>query len=383
MPTNCFENIIGLSRTECQCFDNNKPVDYNTSESGYYLDEIEGLNLDMLSAIADCETGNLWELMSWSRDESIKGFKTDLLNAIMMRTKLKRVPYRGVIGDQSQSKAIDVNGDYAGLRMFCADMLSGRMRVKRIGTYFTSGGTVNLQVYNNEDDLPLYTNSFVTQGMKLTWHTLATPIELPMSTETFTNCEYWFLAVNNPLNKPRDNKYTCSCGSAPSYSARIWNTSLMNWNYISDVRYQWLNYVMITGTEGDITSVDERLSWGTINRNYGIFLDVDFDCKVEETLCKGQINYDSNPLAQVMAVAVRYKAGQLLIEKILSTGILNRYTMSDRERLLNKKSTYQKEYNDRITYLAEQIAKPENINAISDCFSCYDESGFAKVGLFT
>jgi len=49
----CYNYIIGLSRTNCECFD--IPADASESMSGLYLDELESLNI--INAISECAKG--------------------------------------------------------------------------------------------------------------------------------------------------------------------------------------------------------------------------------------------------------------------------------------------------------------------------------------
>ena len=61
----CFENIIGLSRTDCECVEA-RPVDAGVTESGLYLDELDGLTIRMAEAKRDCGEGGLWTMMDLS-----------------------------------------------------------------------------------------------------------------------------------------------------------------------------------------------------------------------------------------------------------------------------------------------------------------------------
>ena len=62
----CFENIIGLSRTPCPCVEDLN-ADAVVSESGLFLDELDGLSINMLNAGVDCGQGTLWEMLARAR----------------------------------------------------------------------------------------------------------------------------------------------------------------------------------------------------------------------------------------------------------------------------------------------------------------------------
>ena len=87
----------------------------------------------------------------------------------------------------------------------------------------------------------------------------------------------------------------------------------------------------------------------------------------DKLICR---EYDrENAIAVTMAWAVMYKAGELLIESILNSNEINRYTMMNREALYGKRSHFRKEYETRIMYLAQVIDFSS-----SDCFICRDNT---------
>jgi hypothetical protein len=133
---------------------------------------------------------------------------------------------------------------------------------------------------------------------------------------------------------------------------------------------------MVTGVSGN--DLTDRENWGTSSHNMGLFLDVEFKCEVSDLICDQDFDFQNNPIAISMAWAVRYKAGFLLIDLILASGNINRHTMMDRERLMQKKNTYNTEYQNRIQYLTDQINYKMN-----DCLACQDFDDLHKVGIFS
>lgn len=61
----CLDTVIGLSRTVCNCYED-QPADYDVSDSGLYIDELEGLNLQIAGGAADCEQGGVFDLLQKS-----------------------------------------------------------------------------------------------------------------------------------------------------------------------------------------------------------------------------------------------------------------------------------------------------------------------------
>ena len=62
MSLTCLENIVGLSETACNCWDAEKPVDFdalNASSSGLYVAAADTIPLKWANSSADCENGGL------------------------------------------------------------------------------------------------------------------------------------------------------------------------------------------------------------------------------------------------------------------------------------------------------------------------------------
>ena len=87
--TDCYENIIGLSRTECTCYDDDKPADFDTSESGLYLDELEPL--DQLEGLDNCEKGSVWEAMEKARENAVRFFIQDTNSKLLQTYQTMKV----------------------------------------------------------------------------------------------------------------------------------------------------------------------------------------------------------------------------------------------------------------------------------------------------
>lgn len=369
--TNCLSHIIGLSQTTCECFDDGKPNSAITSESGLYLDEIEGLNLNLIDSAEDCETGGIWDAMEKARENATLAFKTDLMASLLGRYKAKRNPFTGIVGSSKFKNSLTLSGTYGGVRIYCANIISGLMTINRIGLVFEQAATFDIYVYNNVDDTPIQTYEVNSVANKLTWFTLPAPLNLEMSDETSENPQYYILYSVSGKN-PKDIQGGCGCSS--QVYKYYWNIN--NPVFKSYERDRWSEYIMLTGIQG--STISEREDWTTSSYLNGIMLDAEFVCKQNELICKQNLNFESNPLAMVMAYTVRFKAAALLIDSILSSSNLNRVTMMEREALYGKRSSYLKNYNERIEYLSNQINWKAN-----DCLACNDFDDVIKVGILS
>lgn len=367
----CLDNIIGLSETQCDCFDQDKPLDYNVSNSSLFLDQLEGINLRLIDAVSDCEQGSIWDMMAKARTNAISDFKNALITGLTTKYKYKRQPFSGTIGSDKFTKSLSLSNTYAGRRIYAANIISGVMSVRRIGILMDADASFDIDVYDSYSDTAIAMYSVSSVAKKLTWFSLATPLVLSMNSDGSGAPEYYFIYQRNGFS-PMDSNDSCGCSSG--MYKYYWNTSKPQFrSYEKD---RWNEYIMITGITGN--DIYDLRNWSTQNYTMGILLDVEFKCKVSDLICKESLDFEYNPLALTMAHAVRYNAGAKLIDTILASGDPNRYTMTDRERLMGKKNTYTREFLDRIGYLTEQINYKAN-----DCLACNDFDDIIKVGIFS
>jgi hypothetical protein len=369
---NCLDNIIGLSRSTCDCFDSGRPYDANESKSGRYLDETEGLNLNMTDAAADCEQGSVWDILSRARSNALLNFKTDLMARLVSIYKHRRKAFSGLMGGGDFKNSLtNQTGDYAGVQIACTNIIGGVMTIKRIGLVFDQTADFKIWIYDNVTESALIEYDVHANANALTWFDLPSPLSLDMNNFGNDNPRYWIVYPTG-VYKPKDNRASCGCGG--SHYKYYWN--LEKPKFVSYEKYRWSEFVMFTGTTGSDITKDGRASWSTSQYLQGLLLDVDFKCKVQDLICTDAIDFDSNEVAATMAAAVQYKAAAFVIDNILASGNINRYTMTDKERLIGKKNTYQKEYADRVEWVAQKI----NVEA-NDCLVCDDFNDLIKIGI--
>lgn len=367
--TDCLQYIIGLSQTDCECFEVGKPVDYSTSDSGIYLDQVEGLELNVINSIKNCEKGSLWDIMSQARLSAIGYFKADLIASLLTKYKQKRQPFAGVIGSQSNKSNLSLQTTYAGERIYASNIIGGVMKIKRIGFFMNADNSFNVEIRNEFDDDALYILPVSSQANKLYWNTV--DIELPMNHETNDNPNYY---ITYPLAGMQPKNTTNGCGCSQSVYKYYW--SIDSPKFKSYQKDRWSEFIMVTGISGN--DLTDRENWATSSYNNGIFLDVEFKCEVSDLICDQDFDFSNNSIAIAMAYAIRYKAAFLLIDSILASSEINRFTMMDRERLMQKKNTYNTEYHSRLDWITNEINYKAN-----DCLTCNDFDDIKKVGIFS
>lgn len=345
---NCLNNIIGLSQNECECYDDGRPSDFNESNSGLFLDELEGLNLRTIASDVECGEGNIWLKMEQAITNAITNFKTDLLSSIMLTQRNARKPFNGIIGQLKYKTVNVIPTTWTGLRINPREFKGSILTIKGITTLMDTDVLFDVFIYDNISSTPLHTiaNVNATTGTA-TENPLPTPIELPLYREGYDELEYQIVYQPSGFN-PLDNKVTCGCSRTENFE-------------------KWLT---LEGIQGDL--IAEREDWNKNGFANGLALNVSMTCNTSEIICGGDssdsLDFENDGVALSMAYAIRFKAGEILIEDILASGEINRFTMLDKERLWGKRNHYRKEFRTRIVYISDTIDIDSN-----DCLVCGDK----------
>lgn len=355
----CLDKIIKLSRTDCNCFDADKPLDYNEGKSDIYLHELEGLNLDVLNQSSNCESGNIWELMSRARENATKQFKADLLGCIGSNYTNKRQNYSGLVGSTAFNATINYVQNKAGIVLKPYNIVGGHMNIKRIGLMFNTTSPLTISVFSNEDMInPIAIYNVTSNANILEFVNLSTPLKLPLWPSTLnTNIEYYFVYDLMGSYLPKNNKNCGGCGQTDA-----------NRPYAS-----WLNVKGIVGY--NTTPYNQFQNTAELN---GLVIDAEFNCDSSRLICSEDqpLNFEGDGRAMQIAYAIRFKAGHLLLDSILSSPNINRYTMMDRESLYGKRNHYRAKYEEWIGWLCENTEVQNN-----DCLICRPNRNVIKGGI--
>lgn len=352
----CLDNAIKLSRTECECFDTDKPEDFSEGQSEVYLDELPGLSLEQIKSNEGCEQGGLWDMLSKARASAQLQLKTDLLTLINENYKSRNENYNGLIGQSGFSGTLNFSAAYAGVMYSFANIVGGYINVKRIGLAINQTTPVTIQVYDNDQNKtsPLAQYTFTPTANTLSYATIVGGLKLPMWSENGVQLKYYFVYSTAGGFLPKDNKADCGCGGKSS-------------------QVSWKNWLSATGIRGSSTDVD---SFSTIDKHLnGLILDVSLTCEISRLICSDEypLDFDNDPKAMQIAYATRFKAGEILISNILASNEINRYTMLNREELYGKRNSYAKSYNDLLEYLIGVIEVKN-----TDCLICRNSSVFQR-----
>ena len=361
MSTNdpCFEHIIGLTRSQCECLGCSS--DDEISDSDLYLDELEPLSSTLIQALESCEKGDLCDIMRNARAEAVKKTKTDILKKILENNQPARAKFKGSIGNLATTDTLLLSQTYSGVRMLMADVRSGYMRITNIRPMFAEDHTgFSLMIYNNIGDL---VDTVLLNAIADTLTANTVDIELPLHYDFLNNTKYFFIYASAGMNP-----YNLGVGCG-------WNEQ----NPCFHKHFKgWESWAMLSGyTTDTLNFIDHNIYTGNICNTNGLIFDVEFYCKSEEVICKDEFDYVGNPLAMSVAFAVLYQTAIYTVDTVFGDTEMNQLRMANGETLMNYRAKWVEDYDKEIAYLGQYI----DINA-NDCFKCRDKYGFINRTIF-
>jgi hypothetical protein len=361
----CFDEIIGLSQTVCECYPDNN---YDASKSCMWLDEAEGLTLRRIEALEDCATDdNLFMLMDRARTKAIQRFVGETQAKMAERYDPARTIYTGYIGKNAKKYVRNINNTYAGMRLRTGQITGGYLKITAINTLFEATGTVSLDIYNSLNE-KLYSISLDTQAGVMKRNVLATPISLPLWDGRCDELDYVFVYTYDSLNKPYDTKVSC-CG-------KVYNFSCLHPYYRqrSNKLDGWAMYVMAGALA--VNSLDfSDLSCTTSDYTNGLQLEVNAYCDTTKQFCFEQQDIN-NPMYLMTAKAIMHAAAQYLCIALITSDKINRYTMIDREALENVRLMHESKYQAAIEHL---VVTADLRN--TDCYICKNKFNIQRAVL--
>ena len=357
LDISCYDNVVGLSQTDCNCYDANTGVE---SLSGLYLDEAQGLNLRAVNDMEDCTYGTLWERMQKAMNKGITYFIADTNAKLIKNYSLRKQKFKGSIGTSKYNGNLSILKTYAGVELFCSNVVGGVLKVKGVNTIFSATGTITLYIYDNNGTLHS-TQTLNTIAGKVCTNTFASVVELPMHNDNLDNIEYFFVYEYSAANIPKSNQLSCGCGGDHYY----FNAEKPD--FTSKSTSKWKSWLMATGIQKDtLTFVDNITDMQFGNTTNGLILNIELGCNVSETICKDSLDFGGqDPFALTIAFAIQHKAAEYLANDILTSGDINRYTMLDNENLMASSVFHSDAYKESVEYVVSEA----HID-LTDCLTC-------------
>lgn len=374
----CYAGAIGLARTACPCADA-APVGFNDSQSGLYVADLGPLS--DLEGYGDCGTGSVWDALDNARDRAIRTFIADTDSMLAGMHKQKRSKWVGGIGRAENNGPVAGSELHAGIRIACAPVRGGYMKVTKIGGYFDAGGDLDVMVYDRHNVL----RASVTIAVNANAHTVVTLpddeiIELPLFDDFLNEAQYFFVYTRaDAPGTAADNRISCNCGGSFSGSFNCSSPYYNNLRHVPryGMAYGFADWVMAGGWTGDTLADFGSVSPTAQNKCYGLTLYAEIGCNINQVLCGGALNFSGNPLAMSIAHAIQYKAAEYMALDVLSSSRLSRSQLINREVLVQNQATWRGKYNEHVNYIVSNADLSAN-----DCLECRSVATMAVQGVF-
>ena len=340
----CLENnTIGLTKTDCPCFDTDKPTDYDTSLSGLYLDELVALN--DIKKLENCEHGSMWKIMENSIDEATALVEEDLISCVKEKVSKAKVSCNKTIGGFKHDKNLTQTTTYAGLKVTLWNLKGATALLRSITTLFGATGTVNAKVIFKNLDIADQTLVLNTTANGQNENTI-TPIEVHQYSEYCDNVEMYIVYEVDQNVLARNNEIDCGC---------------------SKENKCWEEFGKFEGVSGDdLTNIQ---NWNTTRHAEGLLLGMSFRCKEENVICDGQIEWADN-YGKNIARAIQYLSAFKVYEKIYYSNDPSVWTTVGKEDLETMLPRLESKYREYLGKVCKEIDLSN-----TDCFVCKDDWG--------
>lgn len=346
----CLDNIIGITQSTCECTIGGLTAEQlkqaKASTSGLYLDaNLEGgVNFSDIQNIDYCD--DYFSMATKAIAAATKVFSDDIVISVEDKYKTSRARFMGELGRIQYAGFISGSQPLQYLRVEPTSVNASVMVINgiRLNTNTSRDVVVKLVAVNDGysyGDVVLETK-VTTQANRFVSVALPEAIKVPFS-KNGKKINYFFVwEKENDLFI--DNSVSCGCSGGDAYDG----------------------YIKLSG--GEATDYD-NLGLKRDKFAHGFSLDVEMFCDTSGLVCSGFKS--ENRIALVTAWAILYKAGEILIESVLNSSEINRFTMMNREYLYGKRNHYRAEYNNRINYLGVEIDITSD-----DCFVCRENRMF-------
>lgn len=364
----CLENLIGLAQANCPCHADNRPIAYNTSISGLFMDDYEHGVADVFAKSAQgCGDGSIWDVLQKARYEGINDGVTYLFKAIGKNKNTYVDGFSGSFGEVSNRAPnvgdTGIKKDLAGITIRPNVYNGASILFKRIWLALDKAGTYDVLIHDMNDlTTPVATISIVHPGgdKKIGVDVSSGDMIQPLS-DNGQRINYVLSYVRNgavPLN------YTYYCGCGNQYKPP-WMKS---------------EYMVSRGFSVDNLS-DIEFGNSNSNREYtsGLIVDWELICDPAKWMCtQDESFWTQTAWGRIAAKMFQLVISQKVIAAVLDSGRVNFYTLFSAEALQDKRIAFQKLTDDLIIHLSEEM--PEHVD---HCWQCKSDHGFSKRSIIT
>lgn len=335
----CLDNVIGITRKECDCFTDGKPADSELSKSGLFLDELSGLDMTQINSSSACGEGSVWDMMGTAISNGEIKVRTDLLTLLNVNYKDAYSKFSGIVGMRNFNGTVSPLKDLQGLKFSSKDIDGAFFILKEIDAYFneTTVDEITVNIYQKGIEAPLYIFDIDTEANKVKKNILSTPIKLPLYVDGYEDLEYYIIYSKHATAKPLNNRlYSCSCTKGKA-----------DWS-------QWGEFDGLNVS--NFSSVSELESANTDSYIYGLGLIIQIGCEKSTIICKEgeDLDFINDAIAMNIALALQYSAGIKLLEKEITRPDSSNVALNGEQMIFLINELTQK-YDEVLNYLSAKI----------------------------
>lgn len=344
----CLEKIIGITKENCECLQQDltteEIAELSTSKSGLFLEELEGgLFLRNVVQLDKCKS--FIDIQKSAIETAGKHFKTDLFARLNEKYQVKKLAYIGDIGRPTYSGTLDVNKRLQFIKLKPNKDSDAIINLEGIRVFLNEDTSTKVWLFEvNEGET--IGNILFEKEVQSVNGILTIPVDSKLSLKkNGIFVSYFVIFERLGTVQPRNIKVSCGCSGGDAFA----------------------KFINVSG--GEVDGFGSLAEARTDQFTHGFALDVKIKCETGNLICR---EYDGNDaISLVTAFAILYKSGELVIENIMNSGEVNRFTMLSREHLWGKRSHFKSEYIKRIEHLANVI----DVSS-SDCFICRSDDFF-------
>ena len=343
MSLACFDTMIGLSKVAYECFNDDVPDDYNTSDSGYHLTDTDY----GLTVIEQCEM-NGWTLLQSAKEQAILEIKSDLRAGLRDKYDGGITPFSGVIAQLTSTGTQSVSKDFLGLRIRTTQKKGVKLVLKKLYMGLNLSGTYSVEITSND---PLFVSptpiSVIYVSGSFHDTAISPVITLPFFSKTCSDryLEYYITFERNGA-APLNNKITC-CGAKPG----------------------WMSHMTTSGFEAsDNIATDGNFS----SLGYGLAVDAYLACEELDWICEVE-ELNGFYLKDVVARALQQRGAAIAISGLIDTLQVSPCTGYQLESLNSRRSYLNKRAAENVAWIIQNIP-----SGVTDCFTCKPEKMFHR-----
>lgn len=333
------KTVIGLSDTECDCWENTSGVDYTTSDSGLFITDL--IDINDLSVLKDCNSQEIWQLLAKVRDFGLSKFNSnmDRIVAKNFKSAVSNCTFRNRMY-QTSYQSTNHTGSYGwkGVEITSHNQKGSIARIEKIVSYFKEAGVTTVYLYSNADlTTPIKSIDLTTIDGKVINNIDDIVLDLYRPCDTCDDLKYYF--IYEALLDNNDNKCFCGCSGGKCYKKFVDFKGV----YFTDLaQFQ----------AGEIEKTDNYCN--------GLEFYIDFECDYKRELCEDESpNYEGG-LHRAYAEAIQYES------------VLYLLTLVDSKMSLQQIFGYSPSFESKIEgYLTEtysyiiDMLKQKNFNCIT------------------